>query len=272
MSESPLDDGLVIPEIGHWGLRKYHFLSRYLDQFTKSMREKWPSIHYVDLFAGAGLARIRTTGDIVRTSGLIAATLTYPFTRLHLCEANEQNCLALKTRLSRVAPSIAADIHHGDANTLADRVARALPAGSLSVVFADPFGLHLDFETVKCFAQRKCDLIVLLADNMDALRNWATYYRDNPNSSLDKFMGEPGWRDALSASRPEQQAVALRSRYEKRLESLGYSHFGHARFQNSKGADIYSLVYASRHPLGLKFWKNTVAVDEGGQRSFDFGP
>jgi three-Cys-motif partner protein len=138
------------------------------------------------------------------------------------------------------------------------------------MTFADPYGLHLDFETVRKIASVRSDLVVLLADNMDALRNWATYYFDNPNSSLDRFMGETGWRDVLTSTDRTKHAEALRERYLQRLRSLGYTHFAHERFQNSRGADIYSLVYATRHERGLDFWHKASEVDEGGQRSLPF--
>jgi len=142
-----------------------------------------------------------------------------------------------------------------------------IPAqGALSVAFADPYGLHLDYETVRTIAAKRCDLIILLADNMDALRNWATYYMNNPKSSLDRFMGEPGWRDILEKASSDRMAQALRERYEDRLRALGYEYFAHERVRNSKGTKLYTLVFASAHPTGLRFWRAAAAVDEGGQR------
>lgn len=138
------------------------------------------------------------------------------------------------------------------------------------MAFADPFGLHLDFETVCKLAECRCDLIILLADNMDALRNWATYYMDNPDSTLDRFMGEQGWRELLSGTSTDRQARALRERYQSRLGELGYKHFAHERVQNSRGHDIYTLLYSSRSKVGLKFWHEAAKVDEGGQRRLEF--
>jgi three-Cys-motif partner protein len=239
--------------------------------FTTAMRTKWPELHYVDLFAGAGFARIRDSHELVLTSPLIAATLRYPFTSLHLCDANRSYCDALSERLGRLPGPPVHTVTCGDCNALIDRVLQGIPSQSaLCVTFADPFGLHLDFETVRRVADLRSDLIVLMADNMDALRNWARYYNDNPSSSLDRFMGEPGWRDALAGRHGPTQARALREHYLTRLRTLGFQHFAIERFRNSRGADIYSLVYASRHKLGLKFWRNAAGVDERGQRSFNF--
>jgi len=230
------------------------------------MKNSWPERHYIDLFAGAGHARIDDTDEIVQTSAILAATVRDPFTKLHLCERDPTNAAALKIRLGRLDPSPTSLVTMADANEAIHKVLENVPAGALSVAFADPFGLHLDFETVRAIAHRRCDLIILLADNMDALRNWAAYYDKNPNSNLDRFMGEGGWRDTLANSPTNQRAERLRARYFERLKSLRYSHIDSVSIQNDHGNDIYSLVYASRSSVGLKFWREARAVSEDGQR------
>ena len=136
---------------------------------------------------------------------------------------------------------------HGDANQCIEQIVSDIPqSGALTLVFADPYGLHFDFETVKILAGRRCDLIVLLADNMDALRNWAKYYKDNPNSNLDRFMGEPGWRDVLEESPTDRQAEALRDRYCERLKSVGFKYFGWERVLNDRKRDIYTPALCFR--------------------------
>lgn len=263
----PIDDGLVIPEVGPWSKRKYHFLARYLEMFSTGMKNKWPQCHYIDLFAAAGISRIRGTGELVRSSALIGASVRDPFTGLHYCERDPEMAKALEERLKVIGVADRVRVCRGDINQVIDELLDPIPnQGALSVAFADPYGLHLDFDTVRKIATKHCDLIVLLADNMDALRNWARYYSDNPDSNLDRFMGEPGWRQTLTTTASNQQAQALRERYEARLHDLGYAYFAHERVKNTQGADIYTLVFASRSLVGLKFWKQAAAVDEKGQR------
>lgn len=58
--EPPQDDGLCIPEVGEWSSDKHYFLQRYIDAFTSSMKNKgWSGLHYIDLFAGAGIERFQ---------------------------------------------------------------------------------------------------------------------------------------------------------------------------------------------------------------------
>ena len=264
----PEADGLIIPTVGPWSNRKYHFLSRYLQIFSTGMKNKWPERHYVDLFAGAGKVRLRDGGEILFGSPMLAATVSDRFTKIHLCEKNPERVAALRARMSTIVDPGRLAIWEGDANSIIDKILADVPRRkALCITFADPYGLHFDFKTVSRIAQRRSDLIILMADNMDALRNWAAYYRDNPNSTLDRFMGEPGWRDIMQKASPGKQAERLRSRYFERLASLGYQHFAFERIQNTQGGDLYSLVYASRSKVGLKFWKEAASVDEGGQRS-----
>lgn len=271
MSELWEDDGLVLPEVGPWSKRKYHFLNRYLRMFSTGMKKKWPERHYVDLFAGAGAARIRDTDEVVMSSALLAATVPDSFTALHLCDSSAENIEALRSRINHVDANDRAFIELGDANVLIDRILNRIPdRGALSVTFADPFGLHFDFDTARAIAKKQSDLIILLADDMDIIRNWVAYYDCNPDSSLDRFMGEPGWRDMLRSTPPERQAEAIRTKYQSQLRTLGYAHFASARVQNTGGRNIYSLVYASRSAVGLKFWNQAASIDEAGQRSFGF--
>lgn len=268
----PTDDGLAIPTVGSWSKRKYYFLRRYLAAFTNAMRNKWPELHYLDLFAGAGFARIRDTNEIVFGSPILAATTPVPFTQIHVCDQDAHNVKALTDRLSRVSLPSRPRILQGDANTKIKELVAAIPArGALCITFADPFGLHLDFETVEAVSKLNGDIVLLFADNMDALRNWSAYYRANPDSTLDRFMGEPGWRGLLESTSSELAASKLRKRYEDRLrERCGYSFFAYQRVQNSRDRDIYTLVYATKAKAGIRIWNNVSGVDEQGQRSFVF--
>jgi three-Cys-motif partner protein len=268
MRIEPRDDGLLIPDVGRWAKRKYHFLSRYLHLFSTGMKIKWPRRHYIDLFSGAGFARIRGTNEVVAGSPALAANVLDSFSGIHLCEQDSTCFDALAKRVNSQSANTAVHSVRGDANAVINEVLKDVPSrDALCVTFADPFGLHLDWETIRAVSDVRSDLIILLADNMDALRNWAKYYFDNPDSNLDRFMGEPGWRNTLASASSGNQAERLRTRYMERLKGLGYSHFDSERIANDQDRDIYTLVYASRSARGLDFWSKARAVDESGQRS-----
>jgi three-Cys-motif partner protein len=99
---SPVDDGLYTPEVGPWSVHKHHFLRRYVDAFTTAMTPKrWTGLHYVDLFASAGVERIKGTGKLDWGSPLIAAQAPHRFSQLHLCDEKRRAVNALTTRLER---------------------------------------------------------------------------------------------------------------------------------------------------------------------------
>ena len=102
----PQDDGLYIPTVGDWSQDKHWFLTRYIDAFTTSMRNKrWKGLHYIDLFAGAGIERLKTSQKLNWGSPMIAAKAPHSFSRLHLCEKNKRKYDALVTRVSKIEPN-----------------------------------------------------------------------------------------------------------------------------------------------------------------------
>lgn len=267
-----VDDGLELPEVGRWAKRKYHFFARYLQIFSTGMKNRYPQRHFIDLFAGAGKAKLRNTGEIVLTSSLLAATVPDPFTRIHLCELNTSRFNALNARIDRLGFE-KAQLVNADANQAIGTIISDIPRGNcLSLAFIDPFGLHFDFETARALSDcGRMDLIVLLADNMDAMRNWSAYYKDNPDSNLDRFMGEGGWRERFNRANSDRFAEEFRLHYCERLSLLGYTQFDWKRVSNDRKTELYTLLFASKHARGAEFWKKISTVDEGGQRSLDFG-
>ena len=264
------NDGLHLPKVRWWAKEKHTILERYLDIFSTSMKDKWPKRIYVDLFSGAGMATIvdenKKPKEIIETSSLIAAKLKYPFTHLLLCEKNKKNADALAGRLDSLNPKPRYTLFNNDANECINKIVAQIPtSSSLNLAFIDPFGLHLSFDTVIQLSARKIDLIILLADNMDAMRNCDLYDKD-PDSNMDSFFCTGcDWRSHLINAGPRFPTV-FRELYENCLRTLGYSYFGTKRVQNSRQTDIYTLLFASKNKLGLKFWQEAKSVDAKGQR------
>jgi three-Cys-motif partner protein len=264
----PENDGLITPVVGHQSADKHYFLERYIDIFTTSMKGKW-SLHFIDLFAGAGIERVEDSGQLQWGSPMLAAHATKPFERLHLCELDTEKYEALKSRIGRYRPD--SQILNGDANQLAKRIAAEIPSGSLSLAFLDPYGLQLDFSTIELLAGLRADLIIFFPDRLDILRNWKQYYYDNPSSNLDRYLGlGSNWRAILDATPPGQCAEALKTLYRTRLkEKLGYSVVEHERIPTT-GRPLYYLIFCSRCNLGAKFWMEIARKKPDGQRTWDF--
>tara|TARA_R110002049_G_scaffold300297_1_gene491062 strand:+ start:541 stop:909 length:369 start_codon:yes stop_codon:yes gene_type:complete len=97
------DDGLYTPEIGNWGLEKYRMIGAYMNIFTSSMsnNKTWKNLIYVDLFAGAGFAKLKKTNQIVRSSALISLSIPKKFDKYIFCEENTKAFKALEDRISK---------------------------------------------------------------------------------------------------------------------------------------------------------------------------
>lgn len=267
--EQPTDDGLPIPDVGSWSAHKHHFLGRYLDIFTTGMKDRrWSALHYIDLFAGAGLERVEG-GTLDWGSALIAAQMPHRFTKLHLCESKRNRFQALKTRLTRFQQPNEPQLIHGDANEHVGEIVSQLPDGTLSVAFLDPYGLHLNFDTLRQLSTKRVDLIVFFPDHLDALRNWKINLQE-PDSNLDRVLGTTAWRQLNNTVAPDLWGHELRKLYQQQIRSLGYCHFDLERISLPSGQPLYVLMFCSKHERGGDFWKKATSKKPSGQRTLEF--
>ena len=173
-------------------------------------------------------------------------------------------------RLARYPQPNAPQIKVGDANVEIDSIISDIPQGSLSLAFLDPYGLHLNFNTVAKLATRRADLIIFFPDHLDALRNWEAIYKDRPNSNLDRFLGASDWRAVFETAPRNTWAEQLKDLYITGLKRLDYVHFDYQRISRGDGVFLYRLIFASKHIAGAKIWKNIALRDASGQNSLDF--
>ena len=265
----PKDDGLYIPTVGRQSSDKHYFLMKYVDIFTTAMTGKWKGLHYIDLFAGAGIDRLRGSKELRWGSPMIAANAPKPFDKLHLCELDPQKYQALEKRVMAIRPD--SQILKGNANEEVHNIAKEIPQGTLSLAFLDPYSLQIDFQTLEVLAAERADLIIFFPDRLDILRNWKHYYYSDPNSKLDRHLGVGSdWRPILDNAPPNNRAEVLREFYVKRLkQKLGYRYVEHERIP-SRGRPLYYLIFCSRSELGAKFWREISWKKPDGQRTFRY--
>jgi three-Cys-motif partner protein len=266
----PGDDQLETPTVGNWSRDKHHFLRRYIDAFTTAMKKKrWRGLHYIDLFAGAGIEGL-DDGTLDWGSPLIAAQSPTRFSRLHLCELNKRRYTALQKRLSKFPQPTEPQVIHGDANKEVATVAKSVPAGTLSLAFLDPHGLHLHFSTLRELSALRADLIIFFPDHLDALRNWEIVYRDNPNSNLDQVLGTGSWREAVGAAPQDRWADVLSKLYLRQIRTLDFRYFDQERISLPNGRFLYKLIFCSKSKIGADIWRGIAGTSADGQRSLGF--
>lgn len=262
------DDGLITPEVGSWSNRKYKLIELYAKTFAVSMKKKWDTLVYIDLFAGAGRSRIKNTHRILLSSPLIVIKNCPEFDKFIFCESNEERFNALEQRAKTLRPVSDIEFFNEDANVCAESIRDAVPKWTrnntvLSFCFVDPFKLdNFDFRTIEKLSELLIDFMVLIPTGMDATRN-QKYYLDEKNVKLDKFLGSDTWRERWA----KQGAKFIQQPFEEFVAEEFNRSMGRLRFKdpgiknccpirsNIKNLLLYRLCVYSRHSLGQKFWK-----------------
>src|SRR5262249_27865413 len=263
---SLIDDGLVTEEIGDWGQEKYRLLNLYARLFSASMKNKWDCRVYIDLFSGSGRSRIKGTNIIVQGSPLLAIGVDPSFDKYILCEKNPEKLAALKIRVSRDYPKASVDFQPGDANQFTGEILAKIPQHTkdfkvLNLCFVDPYNLKaLAFETIDKLSSRFVDFLVLIATDMDAVRN-VSKYELQESKVVERFLGVPNWRAEWLTAKAKRESFSsfLMHRFSRQMETRGYisSPIEEAKLVRSteKNLPLYRLILFSRHKLAKSFWE-----------------
>lgn len=258
------DDGLKIPEVRKWSLEKYKLMGYYCDIFTSGMKYKWNQLVYIDLFAGAGYAKIKETGKIYLSSSMIALSLPNQFSNYILCERDPEIFSSLKTRVQREFPSVNVSFINDDCNLAIDQIIDTLPSYSktntvLPFCFVDPFSLNLNFSTIeKLGDSRLMDFLILQALFMDANRNFNKYLKEE-NEKISNFLGLNSWREIFSSNYEGRQSDFVRflaEQYRNQMSTMNYinEYNMHKIRSNEKNLPLYYLAFFSKHKRGTQFF------------------
>jgi three-Cys-motif partner protein len=260
------DDGLTIPEVGAWADTKYKLLGGYCEIFTTGMKNLWDNLVYIDLFAGAGYAKIKETPKIRMTSALIALSVTHKFNKYIFCEKDEANFLALKERVKRHFPDMIDKIEfiQGDSNENIKTIIEAIPKHSikekvLRFCFVDPFSLNLKFSTIQQLsAVGKIDFLILLALYMDANRN-LIYYINDKSKKVEEFIDDPNWRIPFVKGiiSTNDFIKYLAEKYDSNMKKLEYKEPAKKHQVKIGGINVplYYLAFYSKHERGNDFYQ-----------------
>lgn len=272
----PQHDGLPIREFGPWVAEKLDYLKRYIDVFETSMRKKWSTRHYIDLFAGTGKCICRKTRQVYLGSPLLALTTKYPFTDYFFVDSDPDCILDLQQRCSASSLNERIRFTVDDANRVAGKIVEQIQGiPSLNLAFLDPDGLELQWETVATLAQiERLDLIIHYSQ-MGLNRAMPNVFRSETLTDVDHFFGGTEWRTIYEKYRRHEEQFLHRQLmdfYKSKLKRLGYRETlrddevgAEPLIRNEKNAPLYRLLFASKHPLGLEFWQKVVRRDVYGQ-------
>jgi len=246
---------------------KLKALSTYLSITNNAMKDRpWRERFFLDLQAGPGKNNVNSS--ILFGSPLIAFIAPNPSTQFRFNELSSINNDALKQRIAVSPLKDSIKIYQEDVNLVVDRIVEEITAidkrfiqgkwPSLNVAFLDPEGLELHWATVEKLASiSKMDLIINFS-TMGIVR----LIGDKNFEPVNRYFGIDKWKDVDIPANPVQRRRAFIDFYRMRLEKFDYNididpSFGgdDIAVNNSKNAQVYSLIFASKNPLGDKFWK-----------------
>lgn len=274
-----VDDGLFSPEVGPWSEDKWRLVSLYQELFATGMKDKWDQRVYIDLYAGAGHSRIRGTRRTLKGAALASLCVRNAFDKYIFCEEDPERIEALRTRASRIAPSLDISYVIGDCDDKIAEICSLVPRFSqqrrvLSLCFVDPFDFGINFETIRKLSDFYIDFLVLLAVGMDANRNY-DHYVEGESKKIDVALGNDEWRTRwkeVGVHRSDFRTF-LASEFSRSMQGLGYlpqpiHQMKHVR-SDDRNLPLYYIALFSRSPVAYKFWKDVLKYGDD-QQTLDF--
>jgi three-Cys-motif partner protein len=282
-------DGLPVRPIKPHSLNKIHFWGNYIEAAAAATRGVFASRIYYDPFAAAGVCEDSTTKTRSWGTALVALQLTVPFDLYVFNDIDPEATSALAARARRIGVQGASvfelDLRTENALERARDLARVVvPFGPKVVVCTgdaneahralkllgplgwryicaviDPPSAIYEWRALEAlaFRERAMDLLTLFPDEMDIGRGLPYYLREGGGAKMDRYFPRgTDWRGCVKAN-PVHPTSALRVLYENQIERLLDFKIGRSKtISTGAGRALYSLVFASRKPLGINLWND----------------
>jgi three-Cys-motif partner protein len=270
-------DQLPVRCVGSWAYDKIYRLVQYFGIFASGMKNQWKGLNYVEICSGPGRCIIRD--QRLEIDGTALSIITHPvFQQLKkalFVDANVYVVDALNSRIAAAGASSTAQAVLGDYTDLPNLqlLLAKLPPNCLNLAFIDPTECDLPFATVQAVGRqlKNADLLINVAIGTDATRNLGYAILDpgfcKAKSKYEAFLGSPGFcsrEDVVAQARVGAHDDLRRlfmAEYFKKLASEGYAFTDACPVEH-----YYHLVFASRSPKGLEFWKKACRIDPDNQR------
>lgn len=273
---------------GDWTAEKLDRLEKYLVAYKQALKNTPFTLYYIDAFAGTGYNTPKAGPDntsplfdelvqpdtrkFVDGSARIALRISTPFDRYIFIERDPDRHAEL-ARLKEEFPDLSdrIDAINEDANSYLSSFCRStnwLATRRRAVVFLDPFGMQVVWDTIKAIAETQAiDLWLLFPLGIGVTRMLPRHGQINPGwrRRLDLMFGESAWFDAFyeTMQTPDLFAgtaevtvksadyTAISSYFVKRLKTLfPYVAENPLPLHNSANCPLYLLCFAAGNPRG----------------------
>ncbi len=257
----------LFDDVGAWSKQKLDKLHDYLHAYTtilKSPNQSWcRAIHYVDGFAGTGEVRDRQTREFLDGSARVALTTKPPFDKFAFIELDPKRAQQLRG-LREEFPRPDISVKEGDCNkVLVEEVIPLVGRNERAFLLLDPYGLHVNWRTIEAAAEAGTFEVLINFPLMDILRN---VVRESPEEvdprqiqRMTAIWGSDDWTpvlypDALFGPQKTQEhrGRALSIAFQERLQGVFRFVSDYVVMRNTKGAPLYSLIWAGHKPVAMK--------------------
>lgn len=267
-------DELPTRDSQYYAKDKLTILKGYMARFTTAMKDKpWRALNYVDLQAGPGKNEFSPSEDVMLGSPLLALTTRFSYDNLFLVEMGIDEFNALDTRVGASERDSRVMLYNEDCNLAVDTVVERIGQidrefidgiwPCLNLAFLDPEGLEIEWQTVKKLASlQRMDLIINFSTS-GITRNARLAVDNEDFTTVDRFFGTRNWRSVYERARSGGSAAVRRALidfYLSRLQDMGYveTKRQEKEFKNQRNVQIYTMIFASKDDLGIKFWNGAV--------------
>jgi three-Cys-motif partner protein len=272
---------------GDWTEEKLKRLEKYLKAYAVIMNNQPFGFDYIDAFAGTGYIEgkkhkiedqvclfrqndMREIGAYLRGSARIALEIAPEFHKYIFIDKSKRYCAEL-LKLKEEFKSTGKKIYliNADANDwLVDYCNNYKWQYNRAVLFLDPYGMQVNWETVVAIANTKSiDLWYLFPLGIGVNRLLKKDIRKMPASwekRLDSIFGTNEWKEAFYGAKHETTLFGNETRIVKDTDFSKISQFVVKRLKsvfagvadnplllcNSKNNPLYLLCFASGNPRG----------------------
>lgn len=279
---------------GPWTEIKLDAISEYLDFYQKALKNKNFETWYVDAFAGTGErhakilkggifeeAPIEQVDEILSGSAKRALAINPPFDHYWFVEQRPMRVKALEAlRKQYVAPIV---VQRGDANEELRKLFSSTPwVGhpnswkQRAVVFLDPYGMSVEFDTLRILADTKrVDVWYLFPRKavIQQLANNASGVDGDKRASLTRIFGCDDWEERFYQAQPAQASLfgePLTRESVRKATGEEIAAFACERFKGIfayvsnpipllvNGRDFFELYCLSNNPPAIELIKKGV--------------
>lgn len=250
---------------GKWTEEKLIRVSKYLHAYATIMNKQKFRFAYIDAFAGTGYRAFR--------EGSNKSEYLFP----ELVEKETQNFLAGSAfialqKLKKEFPELENDIEvlNADANAwLKERCINYSWQKNRAVLFLDPYGMEVEWNTIEAIAKTEAiDLWLLfpLGVAVNRLLRRDGQINIAVKEKLDRFFGSTDWLEVFYQQEESESLFGKQSKVLKVVDFKGISSYFVTKLQkifagvaenplplyNSKNNPLYLLCFASGNKKGAK--------------------